>query len=693
MPLPLFFRPVCWYQRNVKNDNYYRQQIEGRSWGKRMATIASTPASSGAPGGLIGLIASLQQQQNTRYGRLNLLDFARKRARAQLGLLFRYDSGELMLVEHCGRAPHNLSIPAGATLSGDGLFGSARGRSGLVSMIADHADLGCLPAERAWTWHNGRILLCAVATSAATEAPLAVMALCARPQVSLKPLSRQAEQDILLCAVLLASYAEDTEPDTTGEAYAQSPAPDARKGRLYILHDHLPTGGNREAAIDYAAMLQHLAGFYERGLAGGRVLSEQALCQGLLDDLRDRLEATGGALWLYSPSQRRFVPRAEAELDDASALLLQDELTRIATEGVGSEEPGTGESRWPRIVTWSQKRMLVAYPLDVEGERERTGIVGLSFKSGADLTMDQRLLLERLCQAAAVIVRQQQQFAARQQEAIDEERNRIARDIHDGAVQQIAHVLHALEYAGRVVERQPDVARQEVLKARESLVESLGSLRQSIASLLPAQLERASIDEALDALLDEFRRAHPAVQVTFEGGKLKNWPPSLEAPVYRVIQEALNNAGKHAQAGKAVVRIQSLTGLLVVQVSDNGVGFDVAQARGNASGEHGGQPHFGLRSMQERVEQAGGTFALTSDPGKGTSIKAGFPLPALSTTLTQREREVLRLLVAGSTNRVIAGQLFVSVETVKSHMHHIMQKLGVKDRTQAAVLAARQQWV
>lgn len=659
-----------------------------------MATLASTPTSSGTLEGLIGLIASLQQQQETRYGRLKLLDFARKRARAQLGLLFRYDSEELALLEHCGQAPQNQSLPGGAVLSGDGLFGSARGQSGLVSRIADHADLGYLPAERAWTWHNGRILLCAIATSESSESPLAIMALCARPQASAKPLSHAAEQDILLCAALLASYVEDTGQqttgNTTGNAYTRSPAPHERKGHLYILRHDPPTDGNRKAAVDYAAMLQHLTDFYERRLIDGRTMDEQALCLNLLDDLKDRLEATGGALWLYSPSQQQFVPRANAGLDDASALLVQNELARIAVEGV---EADAGENRWPRIVSWSQKQMLVMYPLDMAGERERIGVVALSFRGETDLSEGQSLLLERLCHATAVIVRQQQQFAVRQQEAIDEERNRIARDIHDGAMQQMAHVLHALEYAGRVVERQPDVARQEILKSRNVLVESLGSLRQSIASLLPAQLERASLDEALDALLDEFRREHPDMQVVFECTKLKNWPPSLEAPVYRVVQEALNNAGKHAQASKVIVRIQSLPGMLVVQVSDDGTGFDAMQARRKASEEHGGQPHFGLRTMQERVEQAGGTFALTSEQGKGTSIKASFPLPALSTTLTQREREVLRLLVDGSTNRAIAEQLFVSVETVKSHMHHIMQKLGVKDRTQAAVLAARQQWV
>jgi len=97
--------------------------------------------------------------------------------------------------------------------------------------------------------------------------------------------------------------------------------------------------------------------------------------------------------------------------------------------------------------------------------------------------------------------------------------------------------------------------------------------------------------------------------------------------------------------------------------------------------------------MQERIEQAGGVLDIASKPGTGTTIKARFPLALPPLSLTNREREVLRLLVDGATNRAIAGKLSVSIETVKSHVHHIMQKLQVKDRTQAAVLAARKQWV
>lgn len=170
----------------------------------------------------------------------------------------------------------------------------------------------------------------------------------------------------------------------------------------------------------------------------------------------------------------------------------------------------------------------------------------------------------------------------------------------------------------------------------------------------------------------------------------KRWLLSLEVPVYRLIQEALQNVRKHARAAQVTVQLQTLPGMIVAQVSDNGVGFDYDQMRWVQVDR---PTSFGLRSMKERVEQAGGTFALTSKPGMGTTVKASFPLPTRAIVLTSREREVLHLLVEGASNRVIADRLSVSIETVKSHMRHIMQKLGVKDRTQAAVLAARQQWV
>ena len=279
------------------------------------------------------------------------------------------------------------------------------------------------------------------------------------------------------------------------------------------------------------------------------------------------------------------------------------------------------------------------------------------------------------------------------QKAIDEERSRIARDIHDGAAQHIAHVLHKLEFIQRIWEKQPDLALQEIERTMAILQEGLHGLRHDIASLVPFQLEEQGFAAALQSLFEEYRQSDPALSITYEGIDTQSLPFTLEAPVFRIIQEALHNIRKHAQASHVEIRIHILAGLLLVEVSDNGTGFDKTKFPNASQTRTGTMQHMGLYSMRKRVQQACGKWEIMSKPGRGTTIKAQFPLTKPTAVLTNREREVLRLLVEGLTNREIATRLFVSIETVKSHVHHIMQKMHVNDRTSLAVKATQQGWL
>src|SRR5579883_485853 len=279
------------------------------------------------------------------------------------------------------------------------------------------------------------------------------------------------------------------------------------------------------------------------------------------------------------------------------------------------------------------------------------------------------------------------------QAAIERERERIARDIHDGAAQQIAAALHRLEFVARLLARegsagQPATPNRELIlreleRACEALEVGLNELRASISSLLPPQLEEQDFDAALRTLLDEFALHEPDIVVSYENERPDLVPSSLSAPLFRFVQEALHNTRKHAHADRVTVRIRPLSGLLVAEVRDNGVGFDPRQTVSDPA------QHFGLRDMHSRITAAGGRWHISSKPGAGTTVRAIFPLAKPAFMLTGREREVLRLLATGLTNRAIAEKLSVSVETVKSHVHHIMQKLQVGDRTQAAVVAMR----
>ena len=286
---------------------------------------------------------------------------------------------------------------------------------------------------------------------------------------------------------------------------------------------------------------------------------------------------------------------------------------------------------------------------------------------------------------------QEELYEIKLKTAIDHERSRIAHDIHDGPAQQIAHVIHKLEFIQRVLEKQPEVALREISRGSAILKESLHDLRHGISSLMPAQLEEQGFDVALQSLLDEYARNEPGLKIDYEREQFILLPRSLEAPVFRFIQEALNNVRKHAHARHVVVRIRMFASLLLVEVSDNGKGFDVEQVIDTGTG--GSAQHMGLRTTRERIEQVGGKWDIASKHGEGTTVKARFHLATPSDVLTQREREVLRLLIEGLTNRQIAEKLSVSTETIKSHVHHIMQKMSVHDRTQAAVIATKQRWL
>ncbi|MGB8343298.1 MAG: hybrid sensor histidine kinase/response regulator transcription factor [Ktedonobacteraceae bacterium] len=274
--------------------------------------------------------------------------------------------------------------------------------------------------------------------------------------------------------------------------------------------------------------------------------------------------------------------------------------------------------------------------------------------------------------------------------AVEQERARIARDMHDGVVQQLAAVLQRLELARRILETRPDAARRQLDEATLLINESLIELRHVIVSPIPLQLEEQGLTAALRKLAQETMRAEPLPRVEVESPELGLLPVTLEAIIYRLAQESLANARKHAQATRVLIRLRFVNGLLVVEISDNGQGF-ASEAAGHAGAD--ADEHLGLRMMRSRVQQVGGTWEAQSRRGVGTTIKARFPLamPLLAAALTNREREVLRLLTQGLTNRAIAEKLSVSAETVKSHLHHIMQKMQVHDRTQAAVTAARQQ--
>jgi signal transduction histidine kinase len=204
--------------------------------------------------------------------------------------------------------------------------------------------------------------------------------------------------------------------------------------------------------------------------------------------------------------------------------------------------------------------------------------------------------------------------------AIEAERNRIARDLHDGPIQGISATSLSLEAVKLMMEsKQTFEARETLRKVCDELSEEAMNLRRIMSDLRPPVLEERGLIPAVRELCDRWQ-GELGVRVSVEAGHNSKVPSDVETLAYRVVQEALANVAKHAEATEVAVRIEASAGTLQVEVRDDGQGFDPENAR-----EFLRTGRVGLASMRERAELAGGTLTIRSGLGAGTVVMAMLP--------------------------------------------------------------------
>jgi signal transduction histidine kinase len=220
-----------------------------------------------------------------------------------------------------------------------------------------------------------------------------------------------------------------------------------------------------------------------------------------------------------------------------------------------------------------------------------------------------------------------------QQAAVLEERQRLAREIHDTLAQDSASIVMHLEAAEGALQAGPPgeadslAAVQEHLdQARHTARESLAQARRLVWALRPDLLEGASLTTALERVVTRWSRENGVAARATATGTPYRLPADVEVTLLRAAQEALANIRKHAQASQVAVTLSYMGDMVVLDVQDDGLGFcpeqpvapPAAQAKGG----------FGLTAMRERVEQLGGTLLIESAPGEGTTLVIEVPTPA-----------------------------------------------------------------
>jgi signal transduction histidine kinase len=209
--------------------------------------------------------------------------------------------------------------------------------------------------------------------------------------------------------------------------------------------------------------------------------------------------------------------------------------------------------------------------------------------------------------------------ASEHRRGILEERQRLAREIHDTLAQGFTSIVIHLEAADQALSGDVDTVKKHMDRARETARNSLDQARRVVHDLRPDLLEQFSLPDALQRLTERWSQATDIKATSTITGDLVPLHPNIEVTLLRAAQESLNNIHKHAQATRVQLTVSYMGDIIILDVKDNGIGFNNASRSPLTGG-------YGLRAMEERVKQYGGSVELESDPGEGTTVVVTIPL-------------------------------------------------------------------
>ena len=325
-------------------------------------------------------------------------------------------------------------------------------------------------------------------------------------------------------------------------------------------------------------------GIYLRNARDGTLLLEahQGLSPDVVDDVRDRKIGEGFSGYVAASGEPLVVSDISSDL----------RLSRIAfAEGMGGS--------------------LACVPISSRGV-----VLGALFVVSGDtreFTSQDIQLLSSIGHQIGVAVENARLYQQAQQLAVVEERNRLARDLHDSVTQAMYSATLYSEAATRLLlAGQTAEAAEHLRDLRATTQQALREMRSLIFELRPSVLEKEGLVSALQARLESVEgRAGLAADFQIEG--TAHLPVDVESGLYGIAQEALNNVLKHSGAQAVRLRLRMGEGSVILEITDDGNGFEADRGR-----ECGG---LGLRGMEERAAAMGGRLTVSSTPGQGTNVR------------------------------------------------------------------------
>jgi signal transduction histidine kinase len=364
---------------------------------------------------------------------------------------------------------------------------------------------------------------------------------------------------------------------------------------------------------------------YERVLSMVQDLSASAIANGAAEDAH-----LMSALLLFHDNQlvvetARGLSQADlrVSLPGESGLLGNS----LASGGMQLTENVAQDPELQRFTAVHQCRAAVTIPL-IAG-MEAYGVLLFAHPRPAYFNAERLELLEAVSQQAVIalqnarLYRELEQEKERIAESQEEARHKLARDLHDGPTQSIGAIAMRVNFARRLMERDPKAAADELFKIEELARRTTKEIRQMLFTLRPLVLETQGLVPALQHLAAKMKETH-AQEVMVEAGMgvAEGLEIGKQGVLFFIAEEAANNARKHARAPHIWIRLTREGDFIRLDVADDGVGFDVQAVESNY--EQRGS--LGMLNLRERAELVSGLLRIDSAKGRGTRVSVTVPL-------------------------------------------------------------------
>jgi PAS domain S-box-containing protein len=427
---------------------------------------------------------------------------------------------------------------------------------------------------------------------------------------------------------------KDGEQRCIREHYSLSHSPE--ETRIFIVTSDVTEGEQAYQTLERAVndRTRELSTVLEISQRIASTLELEPLLNLILDQIGSIIPYSGAAIYTLEEGSRLRVaayqlpglpvlpPSLTLPLEHAGPFRpVITEKKVVILDDVHREPPLARAFKVARIpvspVIFQHSRSWIGIPLILR--HQVTGLLSLTYNEPGYYTQTHARFAQTITNQIAIAIENARLYEQAQDLATLEERNRIARELHDSVTQLLYGIsLYSTAASRSADKRNVDQVKKNLIEIKDNALQALQEMRLLILELDPPLLQKHGLVAALRASLESIE-TRAGLETVLNTDGISRLPSTIEPDLYRIAMEALNNLVRYARAKKVTVDLQIRNNWVILDIHDNGVGFELEYVRSSGG--------LGIHNMTQRAHRLGGHLDIASSPGAGTRITAEIPLP------------------------------------------------------------------